>query len=106
MKKEKINKLEKIARQIRIDVLKMIYGAGSGNLGSSFSTVEVLTALYSGRLLQFNPKKPNWLDRDYFLLSNGHACPALYAILAHNGFFPVRKLKDLCRFLKLLKNHF
>lgn len=105
MKKAEIKRLEKIAKQIRLEVLEMIYTAGSGHLGSSFSTLEVLIALYFGNLLKFDAKKPNWPKRDYFLLSNGHACPSFYAVLAHNGFFPVNKLKNLRKLDSGLEGH-
>jgi len=105
MDDQKIKELETKAREIRIKVLEMIYHAGSGHLGSSFSTVELLTALYSGQLLRFNPQRPDWAERDFFLLSNGHACPALYALLADNGFFPQKKLKNLRQLDSGLEGH-
>lgn len=94
MKEEEIKRLEKISRQIRLNILRMLYQAGSGHLGSAMSTLELLVALYFGKILKYDPKKPAWQNRDYFLLSNGHACPALYAILAQAGFFPLSKLKN------------
>jgi len=100
-----IKKLIKIAKHIRLEVLEMIYQAGSGHLGSSYSTVEMLVALYSGGILTFDPQNPNWDKRDYFLLSNGHACPALYAVLADNEFFSSDRLKNLRRFDSGLEGH-
>lgn len=94
MDKKETGKLKKIARQIRIDVLKMLYEAEAGHLGSAMSTLELLVALYFGRVLKYDPNKPDWEDRDYFLLSNGHACPSLYAVLAHAGYFSLTKLKN------------
>ncbi len=101
--KNLILSLEKQARQARITILNMIYKAG-GHLGSSFSTLEMLLALYSGKILNFDSQNPNWQDRDYFLLSNGHACPAFYTVLALNGFFSEDKLKTL-RQLNGLQGH-
>jgi transketolase len=100
-----IAQLEQIANKTRKTVLKMIYSAGSGHLGSSFSTVEVLTALYFADLLSIDPKNPEAFTRDYFLLSNGHACPTLYALLAFKGFFKEEKLIDLRKFDSGLEGH-
>ncbi len=100
-----IHELKKITKKIRLEVLEMIHQAGSGHLGSSFSTAEMLVALYFGNLLKINPKKPNWEERDYFLLSNGHACPALYAILAYKGFFSKDELKKFRQTGSKLEGH-
>jgi transketolase len=100
-----LKKLKSQAKSARLDILNMIYEAGSGHLGSSYSTLEMLLALYSGGILKFNPKKPNWQDRDYFLLSNGHACPAFYTVLAYNSFFKKQKLKNLRKFSSGLEGH-
>jgi len=94
MNKKEMEKLRKITRQIRINTLRMLYEAGTGHLGSAMSTLELVTALYFGGVLKYNSKKPDWEDRDYFLLSNGHACPSFYAVLAHAGYFPLSKLKN------------
>ena len=87
--------LKALARRLRQEAIGMLYQAQSGHPGSTLSTMEVLVALYFGGLLKHNPKKPNDLQRDYFLLSNGHACPALYVVLAHAGYFPLAELKKL-----------
>lgn len=105
MKNLEITKLQKIAKEIRITVLKMLFKAGSGHLGSSFSVIEVLVALYFGGLLKYDPQKPSWDARDYFLLSNGHACPTLYAILAKAGYFPETKLNYLRELNSGLEGH-
>jgi len=89
-----MQELEKIAKQIRLRTLKMLFKAGSGHLASSMSVIEILTALYFGKILKYQPQKPNWEGRDYFLLSNGHACPAFYAVLAKAGYFPEDKLEN------------
>lgn len=79
---------------IRETALKMIYTAKSGHPGGSFSCVDILVALY-GRVLKHDPQNPDWSDRDYFILSKGHAAPALYATLAHYGYVPDTELLTL-----------
>src|SRR5512147_3188229 len=64
----------------------MAHAAGSGHCGGSLSSVEILWTLYS-RILRVRPDDPHWEDRDRFILSKGHAAPALYAVLAERGFF-------------------
>lgn len=87
--------LEKIARSLRREILKMVFEAGSGHIGGSFSSLDILVGLYFGGVLSFNSKKPNWRNRDRFILSNGHVCPAFYAVLSEAGFFSKKKLKTL-----------
>src|SRR5205085_1824271 len=67
--------LKRLANRLRIDIVKMIGAAGSGHPGGSLSEVELLSALYF-RVLRHNPKDPSWPDRDRFILSKGHGCPA------------------------------
>ena len=82
-----------IARRIRLHVLQMTHRARSSHVGSSFSMVELLVVLY-GEILRVRPEDPRWSGRDRFLLSKGHACAALYAVLAERGFFPAAWLED------------
>ena len=84
--------LKEKARQIRLDILEMTTLAGSGHPSSSFSTVEILTALFFGGILRYEPGDPWWVDRDRFIMSKGHAAPALYAVLAHAGYFDRQEL--------------
>lgn len=86
-----IKKLEKISTKIRREVLSMVYHSKSGHLGCSLSIVDILLVLYF-KVLHINPKKPSLKTRDIFLLSKGHACSALYAVLAERGFFPKSQL--------------
>ncbi len=84
--------LEKKSVHLRMDVLEMLTKAQSGHLGGSLSCVEILVALYygkiaSGPVLYFDPAKPGWDAQDYFVLSKGHAAPAWYSVLADLGFF-------------------
>lgn len=104
MTKPDILKLRKKAIDIRKDILKMLMLAGSGHTGGSLSIVEILIALYYYKL-RHDPKKPDWKDRDRFLLSKGHACPALYAVLADRGYFEKEKLWTLRKLGSPLQGH-
>ncbi|MCB0320008.1 MAG: transketolase [Bdellovibrionales bacterium] len=86
------NFLREKAQQVRLDVLEMTSLGASSHIGSCFSVVDILTVLYSG-ILKVRPEDPNWSERDYFILSKGHAGAALYATLAAYGFFSRDKLK-------------
>ncbi len=87
-----INELKEKANYIRNQILDMCVRAGTGHVNSSFSCAEILTALYYGGILRFDPKNPKWQGRDRFILSKGHASVILYPILADLGFFPVEEL--------------
>lgn len=102
--KSDIKELKKIAVAIRKDILKMLTLAGSGHTGGSLSIVEILVALYY-YVLKDDPKKPQWRERDRFLLSKGHGCPALYAILAEKGYFDKEKLWTLRKLGSQLQGH-
>jgi len=91
-KANNLNLLTDKARQLRLDILEMTTKAGSGHPSSSFSAVEILTALYFGGLLRYRPDDPWWPARDRFIMSKGHAAPLLYAVLAHAGYFPREEL--------------
>lgn len=82
-----INKFKDRARELRLDILDMTTRAGSGHPSSSFSSVEILTALYFGGILHYRSNEPDWPERDRFIMSKGHAAPLLYAVLAHAGYF-------------------
>lgn len=92
------------ARVIRRHVIEMIGEAGSGHPGGSLSCADILAALYFG-LMRLDPSAPDWADRDRFILSKGHAAPALYAALAERGFFPVDWLKTLRKLSSRLQGH-
>jgi len=100
-----VKELQEIARKVRQDILKMVYQAGSGHLGGSFSSTDLLVALYFGGILNYDPAKPGWEERDRFLLSAGHYCPALYAVLAKAGFFPEEKLSTYTELGSPLQGH-
>jgi transketolase len=98
-----IDELQKIANNIRKDVVRMITAAGSGHPAGSLGVVDILTALYF-ELIHHDPKNPDWEDRDRLILSNGHVVPAQYACLAHAGYFPMTRLGSL-RKLAGLQGH-
>jgi len=87
-----INYLRRKCLDVRRDIIQMIYAGGSGHPGGSLSAVEILTALYF-HVMRIRPEQPGWPERDRFILSKGHAAPAIYAVLAERGFFPVEELK-------------
>ena len=99
-----IRELQKKAIEIRKDILKMLYLAGSGHTGGSLSIVEILVALYY-HALKNDPNNPKWKERDYFLLSKGHGCPALYAVLAEKGYFNREDLWKLRKLGSMLQGH-
>ena len=101
---EFIGELESIAKKVRAHSIKMIYEAGSGHPGGSLSAVDILVALYF-HIMKHDPKKPDWADRDRFVLSKGHSAPALYAVLAESGYFPVEELSTLRKLGSRLQGH-
>lgn len=99
-----IARLNRIALDIRKNLLIMTSKAGSGHPGGSLSSVDIITALYFHQM-RHDPKNPNWDDRDRFILSKGHACPALYAALAEAGYFPKETLWTLRKMGSILDGH-
>lgn len=102
--------LQKIATQFRIDILHTVHKANSGHVTTSLSAIDIITLLYMGDIegkpiMRYDPKKPHWDGRDYFILSKGHGCPALYVVLAHLGFFPKEELNHLRQLNALLEGH-
>lgn len=96
--------LQKTAAEIRKGIIEGIYNAGSGHPGGSLSIADVITYLYF-RQMNVDPKNPEDPDRDRFVLSKGHAAPALYAALAEKGFFPKEELKKLRHVDSMLQGH-
>ncbi len=99
-----VNALKKKAIEIRKDILVMLEKAGSGHTGGSLSMVEMLVALYYYRV-KHDPEKPEWKERDKVVLSKGHGCPALYAVLADLGYFPRKELWSLRKLGSRLQGH-
>ncbi|MDR1571335.1 MAG: transketolase [Clostridiales Family XIII bacterium] len=96
--------IEEMAREIRIDIVKQVYFAGSGHPGGSLSAADILAALYFGEM-DIDPENPRMAGRDRFVLSKGHAAPALYAALAERGFFPKGELWSLRSLGAMLQGH-
>ncbi|MBR0598923.1 transketolase [Sinanaerobacter chloroacetimidivorans] len=97
-------KLKQAAREIRLDIIKETYFAGSGHPGGSLSAAEIMAVLYFHEM-NIDPKDPKMADRDRFVLSKGHAAPVLYAALAERGFFPKEELKGLRKLGSMLQGH-
>ena len=92
------------SKMLRRYVIDAMRGGGRGHLGSSMSMIEILRVLYDS-VLKFDPINPKAFDRDRFILSKGHGCLALYAILADRGFFEVSELESFCRATSRLGGH-
>ncbi len=97
--------LEQRANDMRIDIVRMIAEAGSGHPGGSLSCTDILTALYFGGVMNHDPANPAEPARDRFVLAKGHAAPALYAALAHAGYFPREELRTLRKLGTRLQGH-
>ena len=101
---ETITSVQNQSKILREDILTMIAAANSGHPGGSLSAIDIITALYFN-VLRHRPAEPEWLDRDRFILSKGHAAPALYAALARTGYFPVSELATLRQLGSRLQGH-
>lgn len=99
-----IKGLVETARLIRRDVVRMIHLAGDGHPGPALSVADIVTALYFSAL-RIDPARPHWPERDRFILSKGHACPALYAALARRGYFSIEELPGLRSLASMLQGH-
>ena len=104
MKHVQIDFLEEKAREIRRDLITMIYKAKDGHPAPSLSAADIITALYFG-VMNIRPSEPLWSERDRFILSKGHACPALYAALARRGYFSTDHFSTLRKFGSILQGH-
>lgn len=93
---EKVREMKVFSKHIQMEVVKMIAGLGVGHLGGSLSITDLLAVLYCNQL-KYDPKNPQWEDRDWVVLSKGHAGPALYSTLALKGFMPMEQLATLNR---------
>ncbi len=96
--------LSKIASALRIQVLKMITKAQNGHPGGSLSAIDIILELYLNEM-RHDPKNPRWEERDRFVLSKGHGVPALYAVLAHCGYFSPALLPTLRELGSVLQGH-
>jgi transketolase len=101
---EEIDSVREKARALRIEILRMLAGAGSGHTGGSLSAADIVAALYFYKM-RHNPKDPKWRQRDRFILSKGHAAPVLYAALALSGYFEKSMLQTLRKLGSPLQGH-
>ena len=92
------------ARRIRRHIIAMVTEAQSGHPGGSLSSVEILTALYFS-VMRHDPEKPDWPERDRFVLSKGHCTPVLYGALAESGYFPVDEILTFRQLNSRLQGH-
>lgn len=99
-----INELKEISKKVRKDIIEEVYSANSGHPGGALSIAELLTVLYFNQM-NINPENPKAEARDRFVLSKGHASPALYSTLAHRGFFDVEDLKTFRNIESKLQGH-
>jgi len=96
--------LEEQARQLRISIVRALHRSQSGHTGGSLSAIDMVTALYFYKM-RHNPAEPTWQGRDRFVLSKGHAAPALYAALSEAGYFPKEDMMTLRRLGSHLQGH-
>lgn len=101
---ERIKHLTTMATQLRRDVVNAVYYAGDGHPGPCMSIADILAVLYFD-IMRFDPENPDWIGRDRFILSKGHACPVYYAALARCGYFPPAELKTLRSLGSRLQGH-
>jgi transketolase len=99
-----ITQLEKKANEVRQDIIRMLEHAGSGHSAGPLGLSDILTALYFN-ILNIDPKRPEWSERDLFFLSNGHTVPVQYAVMAERGYFDVDELMTLRKFGSRLQGH-
>jgi transketolase len=99
-----IKQLNQKANDIRKDIIRMLEAAGSGHSAGPLDLADILTALYFN-IMNIDPKRPDWNERDVFFLSNGHTVPVQYAALAERGYFPVEELLTLRKLGSRLQGH-
>lgn len=99
-----IRQIEQKAGVMRRDIIKMLEEAGSGHSAGPLGLSDLVATLYFG-VMNYKPKKPEWNERDYFFLSNGHCAPVLYAAMAEAGFFDKKELMTLRKWGSRLQGH-
>ncbi len=99
-----VKKLQSIATEVRVNILKMLAESGSGHPGGSLSAAENLTSHYFSKM-RHDPKNPEWEDRDKFVLSKGHGAPVLYTVLGLSGYFSTDHFGTLRKMGSILKGH-
>jgi transketolase len=101
---DRIKALQSKAAEIRYHIVDMVYKAQSGHCGGSLSASDIVAALYFD-IMKIDPARPDWEDRDRFVLSKGHACPVQYSALAMKGYFPIAELDTLRKLHSRLQGH-
>jgi transketolase len=96
--------LEKKAAEVRKSILEMLEAAGSGHSAGPLDLADLVTALYFS-IMNIDPQNPEWSERDFFFLSNGHTVPVQYSVMAHRGYFPVKELLTLRKLGTRLQGH-
>ena len=99
-----VKKLQSIATEVRVNILKMLAESGSGHPGGSLSAAEILTSLYFSKM-RHDPKNPEWEERDKFVLSKGHGAPVLYTVLGLSGYFSTDHFGTLRKMGSILRGH-
>ncbi len=101
---DSILSLKQKAKELRKEIINIVYNAQSGHPGGSLSAIDMLVGLYNHKL-KIEPKNPMWQERDRFVLSKGHCSPAIYAVLADKGFFPKTELEGYRKIGRMLQGH-
>ncbi|HMQ51017.1 MAG TPA: transketolase [Anaerolineae bacterium] len=101
----KMQELEDISWRLSRQIIEMTTKAGSGHPSSSLSAIDLMTVLFFGGVMRYDPQRPDWAERDRFILSKGHAAPALYAVLAEAGYFGADLLGSLRQMGSPLEGH-
>lgn len=96
--------LQAMTRRMRRHIVRMVYAAKSGHIGGSMSSVEIAATLYA-KLMRHDARRPDWPERDRFIISKGHCTPLLYAVLAESGYIPVDELETFRRLGSRLQGH-
>ncbi len=104
MENQSTENIKEISRQLRRDIIKMLVISQSGHSGGPLGLAEVFASLYF-KVLNIDPKNPNWEERDYFFLSAGHLAPIWYATLSRRGYFPIAELSTLRKINTRLHGH-
>jgi len=99
-----LGRLQGIAQECRVQILRMLTHAGSGHPGGSLSVIDILATLYFNRM-RYDPKRPGWEERDRLVLSKGHCVPAQYCCMAKAGYFPESRLITLRKLGSPLQGH-
>lgn len=99
-----ITQLEQKANDVRKDIIRSLLSAGSGHSAGPLDLAEILTTLYFD-IMNIRPEVPEWDERDFFFLSNGHCVPVQYAVMAERGYFPKEELTTLRKFGGRLQGH-